>query len=84
MFYLHVSLYTMYVQCAWKPKEGVRSPGTIVTDCCLSLCGSWEWNPGPLEEQHSILLTARSQTSTTKGSSTVDSLGLPVIVGQVC
>ena len=37
--------------------EGVRSPGTGVTDNCELPCGYWELNPGPLEEQ-AVLLTA--------------------------
>ena len=31
--------------------EGVRSPGTGVTDKCELPCGCWEMNLGPLEEQ---------------------------------
>jgi hypothetical protein len=36
---------------------GVRSAGTGITDSCDLLCGCWELNPGPLEEQP-VLLTA--------------------------
>jgi hypothetical protein len=38
--------------------EGVRCPGTEVTDSCELPCGCWELDPGPLEEQQLILLTA--------------------------
>ena len=38
----------------WRPQEGVRCPGTGVTDGCELPCGCWELNPGPLEK----LLTA--------------------------
>ena len=31
--------------------EGIRSPGTGVTDSCKLPCGCWELNPGSLEEQ---------------------------------
>jgi hypothetical protein len=34
-----------------RPKEGLRSPGTEVTDSCEPPCGCWELNPDPLEEQ---------------------------------
>ena len=37
--------------------KGIRSPGTGVTDTCVLLCGYWELNPGPLEDQP-VLLTA--------------------------
>ena len=37
--------------------EGVRSPGTGVTDRCEVPCGCWELNPGSLQEQP-VLLTA--------------------------
>jgi hypothetical protein len=37
--------------------EGVRSPKARITDGCELLCGYWELNSGPLEEQ-SVLLTA--------------------------
>lgn len=26
MFYLHACLYTTYVQCLWRPEEGIKSP----------------------------------------------------------
>ena len=31
--------------------EGVRSPGTGITDSCELPCACWELNPCPLEEQ---------------------------------
>jgi hypothetical protein len=37
--------------------EGVRSPGTGVTDSCKLPCGCWKLNPSALEEQP-MLLTA--------------------------
>ena len=37
--------------------EGVRSPGTGVTDSCELPCGCWELNLGPLQEQHVLLTT---------------------------
>ena len=48
MFCLPVCLYTT-------SKEGIRSPRTGVTDSYELLCGCWELNPGPLEEQLVIL-----------------------------
>jgi hypothetical protein len=35
--------------------EGVRSPGTGVTDNCELSCGCWDLNLGPLEEQPVLL-----------------------------
>lgn len=40
--------------------EGVRSPGTRVTDRCEQLCGCWELIPHPLEEQPMLLTTEAS------------------------
>lgn len=37
-------------------REGIESPENRVTDVCESLCGCWESNLGPLQEQG--LLTA--------------------------
>ena len=34
-----------------EPEEGIRSPGTGVTDTCEPLCGCWEPNPAPPQEQ---------------------------------
>ena len=41
------------------PEEGIRSPGTEVTDLCELICGCSEPNPGPLQEQQAFL-TAES------------------------
>lgn len=32
-------------------KLGVGSPGIVATDGCELLCGCWEQNPGPQQEQ---------------------------------
>jgi hypothetical protein len=40
--------------------EGVRSPGTGVTDRYELLCGCWELNPVPLEEQPVLSTTKPS------------------------
>ena len=37
-------------------RRGCHIPGTGVTDSCELLCGCWELNLGPLEEQR-VLLT---------------------------
>jgi hypothetical protein len=52
-----LSLYYMYTYCLWKPEEGIGSSRTGVTDGYELPCGSWELNPGSLEEQ-TVLLTA--------------------------
>ena len=38
----------MYARCPQKSEEGIRSPGTRVTDGCEPPCGCWKVNPGPL------------------------------------
>lgn len=45
VFYLH----------AWcrRSEEGIGAPETGVSDSCEPLCGSWERNPCPLEDQDS-------------------------------
>jgi hypothetical protein len=50
LFYLH--------WCFSYICEGVRCPGTGVTDSCELPCGCWELNPGPLED-HLVLLVAK-------------------------
>ena len=37
--------------CAWHLKKALGIPGTGVTDSCETVCGCWESNPGPLQEQ---------------------------------
>ena len=51
------------VLCLWRPGEGIRSPKTGVTDGCLTLCGSLESNPGPLEDQPGLLAVESSLQS---------------------
>ena len=44
--------------CAWcflVPREGVRSPGTTVTDGCKIPDECWEPNLGPVQEQQALL-----------------------------
>ena len=46
--------------CTWYPQrteEGVRTPGTGITDSCEPLCGYWELNLSSLEEHPVLLLT---------------------------
>lgn len=52
----------MYVHhaCNAEPKEAIKSSGTRVTDGYESLCGYWESNLGPLEEQPALLTTEPS------------------------
>ena len=38
-------------------KEGIGSPGILVTDCYKTPCASGEPNPGPLQDQQ-VFLTA--------------------------
>lgn len=42
------------------PEEDIRCSGTGVADDCELLCGCWESNPGPLEEQPVVLATEPS------------------------
>lgn len=52
VFCLHVCKDTIHSSwCQRKPEEGARSPEARVTDYCELLCGCWELNWGPLEEQ---------------------------------
>jgi hypothetical protein len=53
--------YHTCAQYLCRLKEGIRSPGTGITGCCKPSCGCWELNPGPLEEQLT-LLTAKAIT----------------------
>jgi hypothetical protein len=50
-----ISPARMYVchMCAWcsqRPEEGIRSPGTEVTDSCELPRGCWDFNLDPLEK----------------------------------
>lgn len=61
---LSVCLYTIGMserpRCSERPEEGIGTYGIEVVDCYETACGSWEWNPGPLEEQ--VLLTTTEPT----------------------
>jgi hypothetical protein len=54
-----MSVYHMHAMCPRKPEGDGESLGPGVTDGCKLLCGCWDLNPGPLEEQL-ILFTAES------------------------
>jgi hypothetical protein len=46
----------LVTMCSWyqcRPEQGIRSPGTGVTDSCDLPCGFWELNP---LEEHPVLL----------------------------
>ena len=50
----------VYFVCVWyvqRSEETVQLPGVAVTGSCEPLCGCWEFNTGPLEEQHILLDT---------------------------
>jgi hypothetical protein len=38
------------------PEEGIRNPGPGAISSCEQLCGCWELNLGPLQEQQVLLL----------------------------
>lgn len=47
-FCLHICLYTMYVQCSWKPEDGVRScwnwiPSAVNYSQCLLISEPFPW-----------------------------------------
>ena len=46
--------------CPQKSEDGMGSPGPGVRDSCRLLCGCWELNPGPMEEQPVLLTTEPS------------------------
>jgi E3 ubiquitin-protein ligase NEDD4 len=52
-----MSVYHVHAWCPQKSEKAIRSPGTVVTDCCELPCGCWKSNPGPVEEQP-VLLTS--------------------------
>ena len=61
---LHACLCTMYAPGAHRvQKEGVRSPGTGITDGCEPPHGCWKLNLGPLEEQPVFLTSEPSLQS---------------------
>ena len=57
MFFLHACFCTTGLKFQKRLEEGIRSPGSGVTDGCEPPCGYGELNPGPLEEQPVLLTT---------------------------
>lgn len=62
VFYLHVCLYTIYMQYTLGPVEGDGSLGTGVINGYKQLCGYWESNLGPLKNLQ-VLLTHEAISS---------------------
>lgn len=57
--------------CSWWSEEGVRSPGTAVTECCELLCKYKSLTLGLLEEQ-TVYVTAEQTRATCMDSSLGD------------
>lgn len=57
MSVLPICLYVYHMAdwCPWR-SEGVGPPGTGVMGGCEPLCGCWELNPSPLQEQQVFLM----------------------------
>lgn len=55
MLYLYVCTCTT---CVWRSEEGIGHLGSTVIGDCGPLCGFWEPNPTPLQEQQ-VLLTSK-------------------------
>lgn len=36
------------LRCLWRPEQGIRCPGSRITEVCKPLCGCWELSPGQL------------------------------------
>jgi hypothetical protein len=47
----YMTLHHMCVWCLQRLEEGIGCPGSVVTSSCEPLCGFWESNSGPLEDQ---------------------------------
>ena len=58
-FCLLIILCTMCMQYPWRSEDGAGFLATRVTGCCELLCGCWDSDKEPLEEQP-VLLTAES------------------------
>jgi hypothetical protein len=64
LFYVYECFTCIYVCAPYVPgvqedQKIFQIPESRVTDACESLCGCWELNPGPLQEQP-VLLTSES------------------------
>lgn len=57
MFCPPVFMCTTCVQWLWGPEEGTRWSGTDFMDVCELLCGHWELNLRPLQEQQVLSTT---------------------------
>lgn len=55
LFFFKIYLFVIYKYCCCLQTHQKRA-SDLITDGCESLCGSWDLNSGPLEEQ-SVLLT---------------------------
>jgi hypothetical protein len=53
-YYLFISCMWIYCRCLQTYQKRASDP---ITDGCEPPCGCWKLNSGPLEEQHSVLLT---------------------------
>lgn len=61
VLFTHTHTPHMCAQYSQRSEEGIKSPGSEITDVHESLCEYWELNPDPMQEQK-MLLTAKSST----------------------
>lgn len=54
VFFLHVCIWTMCIQCPQKSGKNIGSPVSGVTEGCELWCGHWDLNLGLLQGQHAI------------------------------
>lgn len=46
--YMHVCVWTIYVQCPQTTEVGISPHGAVITDVCEPPCRCWELNLGSL------------------------------------
>jgi hypothetical protein len=54
-----MSLYCVRDWCLWRPEEIITFRETGIREN-YELCGCWELNPGPMQEQKALLTTEPS------------------------
>lgn len=60
IWYTCRTVHHMHAWCLWSPEEDVATLDSGVKNSCKSLCGCWDWNPGPLDDQPGHLIAESS------------------------
>lgn len=72
IYFYYIHIYTICMQCLWRPEEGIGLPGSEVTNSREPPCGFWGSKPGPLQEPPMLLTPELSISPSSPGNTSLN------------